>query len=130
MERETYGEKILSRVLGIVAGGLLVFIIFLYARDTRPVEVTVGTLADRRSDFVGRRVVIHNAGLGKRVGQFVFFDTIDGTRHCVVLALSGEVEPGCTTFRGYVLGVTDEKIMGCPHDPPFLYVMDVKPVKD
>lgn len=131
MERETNGEKILSRVLGIVGGFLLVVIVVLYARDTAPKHITFGMLADTQNDYSGRRVVIRNAGNGKRSGRFMFFDTVDRTRHNVVFSFgAAEVEPGCTTFRGYVFGVFEERIPGCDHDPPFLYVMDVKPVKD
>ena len=131
MEREANGEKILSRVLGIVGGILLVVIVVIYARDTSPKHITFGMLADTQNDYSGRRVVIRNAGSGKRIGRFLIFDTVDRTRHNVVFALSAaEVEAGCTTFSGYVFGNFDERILDCPHDPPFLLVLDVKPVKE
>jgi hypothetical protein len=115
--------------LGVVTGFLVIVLFVIYIRDTKPLTATVGTLADKRNDFTGRRVVITNGGTGKRVGRFIFFDTADATRHCVVFALATtEVEPGVTTFRGYCVGIFDERVPECPHDPPFLYVMDVRPV--
>lgn len=128
MKREAFGERVLTRVLAVFAGVFFVIIVVLYCRDLWPVHVTVGTLSERNRDFTGKRIVIHNGGTGKQVGRYVFYDTIDPTRHCVVLALAGEVKPDVTTFRGYVVGVMEEGIAGCSHNPPFLLVIDVKPM--
>ena len=125
------GEKILARVLGFVTGMLAVVIIVIYCRDTSPQHVTLGMIANSANDYSARRVVIRNAGDWKRKGRFLIFDANATDRHDVVFALSAaEVEAGCTTFSGYVFGNFDERILDCPHDPPFLLVLDVKPVKE
>lgn len=121
------GERVVNRIIGFVAGLLCVVIIVVYCRDTSPKNITLGMLATATNDYSGRRVVIRNAGCGKRDGMFLFFEGASD-RHAVVFALSAEVEASRTTFRGYVIGIMDERVNGCPHDPPFLLVIDVKPM--
>lgn len=131
MERKPNGDRVLACILSFITGCFAVVMIFLYVRETKPVTASIGTLADRNNDFIGRRIVITNCGTGKRVGRYLFFDTIDPGRHCVVLSLAdSKVEPTVTTFRGYVVGIFDEAVPTCHHEPPFLFVIDVKPATE
>jgi hypothetical protein len=122
-------KKLIGRASLTVYIAVIIVICFSLIIPGRTVQVTLGTLANKQTDLTGCRVIIVNCITGKRVGRFVYFDTTDDSRRCVVFALAAtEVEPTVTTFRGYVVGVFDERIPGCDHDPPFLYVMDCRPV--
>lgn len=125
---EWNGDKILARVLGIITGFVAVVIIIVYCWDSSPKHVTLGMLAYTANDYRGRRVVIRNAGNGKRDGRFLIFDCKSTDRYDVVFIVSPEVKPGVSTFEGYVFGIFEDRIPGCPHDPPFLLVLDVKPI--
>jgi hypothetical protein len=109
---------------------LIVVCFFVIIQPTSPVKTTLGALSEKSSDFSGQRVVISNAILGQRSGRFIWFRAGVDHRHDVVFALrTAEVEADCTTFRGYCFGVMEERIPECPHDPPFLYVMGVEPIR-
>lgn len=131
MGRGWNGERFAGCILGLFTGIMAVILIVIYCRDTGAVTATMGTLADKGNDFSGRRVIVTNVGTGKRVGRYIFYDTADATRHCVVFALAdAKVEPAVTTLRGYCVGVFDERIPGCPHSPPFLYIASVRPIAE
>lgn len=123
-------RKLLGRI-SVTVYVCIVVLVFVWAVwPTRCATVTLGTIANKQVDLTGCRLIIINCIEGKRAGRYLFFDTIDPARNCVVFALAeGEVEPTVTTFRGYVVGVMDERIPGCDHDTPFLYVVDVRPIR-
>lgn len=127
----TTKEQLLNHLYTLLVVSVVVFLVALYIRPLAPRTITLGALSEQTSDLRGQRVVVTNAVNWSRRGRYLTFETDNPLRRRVVFILSvTEVDPGCTTFRGYCYGVFEEPILGCPHDPPFLLVMDVKPVKD
>lgn len=122
-------RKLLGRFSVTIYVCIVVCVLVWASWPSRCAKVTLGTIANKQVDLTGCRLVIVNCIQGKRVGRSIIFEPPDDSRHCVILSLAdAEVEPTITTFRGYCIGVFDERVPECPHDPPFLYVVDVRPI--
>lgn len=95
-----------------------------------PTRVTLGHLAQNPRSFDGRKVILSNTGAGLAAGRYRWFPSLIGDRLPVVLIL---IDPfasceGVNRYSGYCLGVCDDPIPGLPVKPPFVVILQARPV--
>lgn len=108
--------------------GITVFLLFLYI-SIQPVTVktTLGTVAEKQADFEGCRLILANAIHGERSGPFIRFKSAVDHRYDVVLTLREDAPDDCTVFRCYCVGIMNDRIAGCPFEPPFVLLIHGEP---
>ena len=124
-------KKLLGRISFTVYVAVVIIVSVYLVCPSKPLRITLGTLANPQVDLSGQRAIIANCITGKRVGRYIVFDPPDDLRRCVIFSLADvEVKPTVTTFEALIVGVMDERIPGCDHDPPFVYVIQARPVME
>lgn len=118
-------KPLLARVGFLLCLGSVVFLILLYV-SIRPqcVKTAIGTVAEKNADFEGCRMTVTNAILGEQSGRFIRFRSTVDHRWDVVMAMRDGSEFRGTEFQCYNVGLTENRILGCPFDPPFIFLID------
>ena len=118
--------KVLNRLGILICCGTIVFLILLYVSiQPKCVKTTLGNIAEKNADFEGCRITITNAILGEKAGPFIRFKSTVDSRYDVVLMSKEPITGDC--FRCYCVGLMTERVMGCPFDPPFVFLIDGVP---
>lgn len=122
-------HRIAPRILFCIVSAAVITTLAIYCGHIRREEITLGTLAEKSTDHYSRGLRVTNAGSSKRAGSFVVFAASIPTRYPVVfrLASTDAIPVNCTTFTGVCRGVQVDILDGCPCDPPFVLIDNVKP---
>ncbi len=91
-------------------------------------SVTLGQLATKEPPAPLGRVYVSNCVGGIRDGRFMIYKAPVEFRYTVVFAFPNANETPETVFTGYCSGPVDHVVEGIPSDPPYVLVIDCRPV--
>jgi hypothetical protein len=121
--------KVAPRILTCFVAAFLVAVFAFCIRPIVSESITLGTIADKSGNHSQRPVLASNCVGWKQFGQYLVIPSPRIDRYPVVfrLASTDAIPVNCTTFTGVCRGVQVDILDGCPCDPPFVLIDNVKP---
>lgn len=123
---------IYSRLTFCVVATLIVMSLGLIVRETLVINRSIGEVSDKQFQFpLYGKIKVYNAGMGKRIGEFIVFEPVIKSRYPVLIFVgSRKVMESDSAFVGIYCGVIRDRFDAYPCSEPFVLIENAIPVTD
>lgn len=125
--------KVFPRLAVAFAGAIFVTLLAWSVMRKPTIELSIGSLADKGDTYSAQPVIITNAVMGDHsVDGFVIFRFRSPSQLPIVFMLASyrPTPDGHSRYQGTCHGTNWDTVDGCPIEPPFIFVTNVRALSD